>query len=1086
MSQIVTLGITGMTCATCSGAIEKLLNPMDGIREANVSLLMNQAVIQFDPAIIQIEAIIEEIEDIGFDAKKVWSVSCRDTGGTGSESCYSMYSSRSRNSVTPQALQLKKKDIVIWSANILTNDDYENSYFYQILHNELCGIIKIIFTANASDTTHQLSIHFDKTKLLPMSITHKLQSKEINLQMRDIALRQPYPQDTQFVYKNREAFEEKEISELRRITFCISNIDAIDAQGIQEEFGDLIESIHTETRRNGANLWLIIEYYDDEDGVSTSRQIYDYLCNECRFGDRITIIDAMSIERDEFQASQIRIVDKIQRQFYLALLFGGPCFVIAMILPHIAWIHDHILMYHPIEGNHSLDLMGILLFLLSSPVQFWIGHSFYVSAWNALKRCTSNMSTLIVLGTTIAWIYSFLALSISFVMPHRKDLHGASHFFETSATVITIVLFGKWLQSKAKFATTNAIGMLMDMQPPFATLVAVDANGEIIAEETISTELVVVGDIISIKRSCRVPLDGTIVYGSTDIDEANITGESIPRHVDIGDRVISSSINCGSGKLLVRVDAAKSDSILSQIIYLMKNSQTNKPKQQHIADRLSSYFVPVVVIVAVLTFVIWFILCHVTHVNGTADPTFFSILFSMAVMVIACPCALGLAVPTAVMVGTGIATKYGTLIKGGNILEIAHHLDIIVFDKTGTLTFGKPKVVEFTTLNGSSSKHSVEQLLYYIGCAEMNSEHPLANAILIHCKERSQFELIPPIEFEAIPGKGVTANVDGHTICIGNFKWFFGGANNQMKIALPEQVPSVEYIGNTINKRNKLGMVSLLIAVDGVLEAYIDLFDAPRPCAKQVIDLLQQQLNINCVMLTGDNENTARAVANAVGIDEDRVISNILPQHKHQVINEIQLGLINLDNKGELKERSISLMHSRNATIYDQADHADYKLKVGMVGDGINDAAALSQADLGIAIGNGTDIAIEAADVILMNDNLFNIAMLIDLSATIIRRIYLNFGWALGFNCLGIPIAAGALYPFWQIRLPPEIAAIAMAVSSLCVLISSISLKTYASPYHNNKQAMDIQSELADTQCCQFEVEDCSITATTITDINVI
>ncbi|ETO25540.1 copper-transporting ATPase 2 [Reticulomyxa filosa] len=530
-----------------------------------------------------------------------------------------------------------------------------------------------------------------------------------------------------------------------------------------------------------------------------------------------------------------------------------------------------------------------------------------------------------------------------------------------------------------------------------------------------------------------------------------ITGESIPRNVTIGDTVVSSAINCGDSIIYIRCDKLKSEGVLSQMIDLLKWSQLNKPSQQEFADQVSAWFVPVVVLISVCTFILWYSLCLAgvvpPHYYRPNSPVFFSLSFALAVLVIACPCALGLATPTAVMVGIGVASKYGLLVKGGDVLEVAHGLNTMVFDKTGTLTLGVPNVIETETgKKEDKEQQSVmtvgamtkQDMVALAASAEINSEHPLAKAIVQYA--RTQFQLTDlslPHSFVALPGKGVEAQVNGRNVKIGNWAFLFEKTEEDklVEIALPDQFTDASQVADEMKTRALRGHITLLLAIDNVLCGMVCLFDAPRSEAKWVLEKLQQK-NIATKMLTGDGKTTAHAVAKYIGLEnaEDNVISQVLPQEKHAVIECLQKGIA--WTKQTEKERQ---------------GNTKYIKKVAMIGDGVNDAAALAQADLGIAIGKGTDIAIEAAGVILMTDNLEHILTLLDLSKVIIHRIWWNFVWALGFNSLGIPIAAGIFYPVWKVRLAPEFAAIAMACSSLCVLASSLELKRYRSPFDKEK-----------------------------------
>eukprot|EP01083_Nonionella_stella_P189913 703368_1 len=1027
MSTQATLSIGGMTCGTCSNAIEKLLKPLKGIDDASVSLVLNSCITTFDEDIISIEAIMDEIEDIGFDASliSIRKSSLLPQSTTAPKSKYHIRSNPT-----------KKTDMIVWSARIskaIQSDEndvkLDESYLYDILH-PIAGIIEIRYDPMITE----LQITFNKHAILPMSITHLVESHL--LRVDEVQLSPKYEG-----YK-----DDKTCSEMKNISFVARSLNksftTMKAKQLKEAFCGHITWIELDMESH----CLYCEYYNSNEAPHMARDIYKYLKHEMNFHD-IDCVDRVRYEHDLYYIEQQRKVSKLKDAFVMSCFFGIPCLMIALVLPHNTLIHDHLLMHPIIPGNNSVTLMGVAMFFLATPVQFWVGAPFYVSAWRAAKRKTSNMSTLIVLGTSMAWLYSVIALLVAWWTPHdhpSMPLHEGAHFFETSSTVIMIVLLGKWLGAKAKYKTCDAIGMLMDIQSSAAYLIEVDALGRVHSrDEDISTELIVVDDIVRVCSGDRIPLDGSVVYGTSSIDESMITGESIPRNVTIGDAVISSSINCGDHMILVRVDRNKANSVISKVIELMRRSPMTKPKQQEFADTVSSYFVPLVICLSAITFVVWYAACLMGYVpyewyKQDKNAEFFAILFAMAVMVIACPCALGLATPTAVMVGMGVASKYGCVIKGGNVLELAYNVDVLVFDKTGTLTFGKPKVIDLVQF--STANISRQQLLFYLGSAELNSQHPLAKAIVSFAQHELHhtLHLVSPSSCCPIPGKGIRAVVDGHTVAIGNYEWF---CSKWSELRLPQGVTRDD-IESMLFVRNDSGHITLLISIDNDLLSYLCLFDAPRPESKALVHELTNKYNIQCVMLTGDNDATARAIAQQIGINPMNVISQVLPQEKHQVIRDLQCGQCELNMKQSQKGKYVAV------STMEVSD--EYKYRVGMVGDGINDAAALAQADFGIAIGNGTDIAIEAADCILMNDNLWNIATLLDLSKTIMHRIYLNFVFSFGFNVLAIPIAAGVLYPSFRFRLPPECASIAMACSSLCVLISSIALKWYKSPYQKN------------------------------------
>jgi len=725
-----------------------------------------------------------------------------------------------------------------------------------------------------------------------------------------------------------------------------------------------------------------------------------------------------------------------------------------MVLPFFGYFHFYLLEYPFIKSSPNVTLMSILLCLLSMPIQWYVGKDFYKSAFIALKHKTTNMSTLIAVGTTIVWIYAFITLILAFFDVKNDDhlIHQSQSFFQTSSVIITIILFGKWLQAKAKYYTCNVISMLMELQPLKAHQIQLNEYGQIINyidtknDDEISLELLNKDDIIKVFEGESIPLDGTIIYGESTIDESMVTGESLPRHVKIGDKVIGSSINCGNTYIIVRIDKLKSECMISKIINIIKTSQFNKPKQQDLADKVSSYFVPCILAASLFTFIAWYIALayRVIIIHNDANNLFNALEFGVSVIVIACPCAFGLAIPTAVMVGIGIASKYGILIKGGDVLEVAYNIHTIVFDKTGTLTNGKPIVKEFEQISDDNSI-SLVQLILLAGSAELNSQHPLGKAIVKYSKHiinlyndknknKLNESLVTPISFKSIPGKGIQSNIDNKNIKIGNYKWIMDENNTKF----PNSVDK-NYIQSQLSNAEQKGYITLLMCIENELHALISLFDSPKKESKQLINVLHNRpYNINTVMLTGDNKKTALAIAKYLNINEGDVISQCLPQNKHEIIKELQLKKwSNID--------TVPLITNSNE--YNKNQRRNNNNNICMVGDGINDALALKQANLGIGIGTGTDIAIECSDVVLLNNNLFNIITLIDLSRKIINRIYLNFIYAFGFNIIGIPIAAGLFYPAFKIKLKPQYSAIIMALSSLCVVTSSLLLRLYKPPH---------------------------------------
>lgn len=596
-------------------------------------------------------------------------------------------------------------------------------------------------------------------------------------------------------------------------------------------------------------------------------------------------------------------------------------------------------------------------FALATPVQFIIGWQFYTGAYKSLRNGGANMDVLVALGTSAAYFYSLYEAFITIGNPGYEP----HLYFETSAVIITLILFGKYLEARAKSRTTSALSSLLNLQAKEARVLR---NGE---ETMIPVEEVTVGDRLVVKPGEKIPVDGVIVKGRTSIDESMITGESIPIEKDVDATVIGSTIN-KNGVIEMEATKVGKDTALASIVKVVEEAQGSKAPIQRLADVISSYFVPIVVGIAILTFIVWFAFVQ----PGQMEP---AMLASVAVLVIACPCALGLATPTSIMVGTGKAAETGILFKGGEHLERTHELNTIVLDKTGTITKGKPEVTDFT---------GDEETLKLLASAEKGSEHPLAEAIVAYATEKD-IDLVEVDDFSAIPGHGIEAKISGRNILVGNRKLMH---DHQIETGGAEQ----ELIDYEVD-----GKTAMLIAIDGKYKGIVAVADTIKDTAPQAIQELKDQ-GIDVIMLTGDNERTAQAIAKQVGIDE--VIAQVLPEEKADKVKEIQL-------KGK---------------------------KVGMVGDGVNDAPALAVADIGIAIGTGTEVAIEAADVTILGGELLLIPKAIRISRATIKNIRQNLFWAFGYNTAGIPVAAIGL-------LAPWVAGAAMALSSVSVVSNSLRLK---------------------------------------------
>jgi P-type Cu+ transporter len=643
----------------------------------------------------------------------------------------------------------------------------------------------------------------------------------------------------------------------------------------------------------------------------------------------------------------------------LILIIGSLPMMIGLKLPFIpAWLH-----------NPWLQL------ILTTPVQFWCGYRFYIGAWKAFKRHTATMDTLIALGTSAAYFYSLFATLFPKFFLNQGLMPEV--YYETAAVVITLILLGQWFENRARGQTSEAIRKLMGLQARDARVIH---NGQ---EIDIPINQVQIGDTILVRPGEKIPVDGEIISGSSTIDEAMVTGESIPVKKEPGDEVIGATIN-KTGSFKFQATRVGKDTVLAQIVKLVQDAQGSKAPIQRLADRVTGWFVPVVIAIAIVTFVLWFV------IMGNIS---LALVTTVGVLIIACPCALGLATPTSVMVGTGKGAENGILIKGAASLELAHKIQTIVLDKTGTITQGKPTVTNYATVKGIADGAELE-LLRLTAAVESNSEHPLAEAIVRYAQ--SQNIAVPEvIDFKAIAGSGVQGKVSNCLVQIGTQRWM-----SELGIeitALQSQKDSWEAESQTV----------VLIAVDKQLEGIIAIADAIKPTSPAAIKALRK-LGLEVVMLTGDNQKTAEAIAREVGIV--RVEAEVRPNQKVAKVKQLQ-------QEGKI---------------------------VGMVGDGINDAPALAQADVGIAIGTGTDVAIAASDITLISGELQGIVTAIKLSKATISNIRQNLFFAFIYNVLGIPIAAGILFPFFGWLLNPIIAGGAMAFSSVSVVTNALRLRNFA------------------------------------------
>lgn len=665
---------------------------------------------------------------------------------------------------------------------------------------------------------------------------------------------------------------------------------------------------------------------------------------------------------------QDKTYQTILRKFKIAVLFTLPIFLISM---------SEMIPNNPLFRLMPLKYWNWVQFVLSLPVVFYAAWMFFERAWRSIVTWKLNMFTLIGIGAGVSWVFSVIALLMPGIFPDEfKTHHGTVYvYFEAAAVILTLVLLGQLLEARAHGKTNSAIRELLKLAPNKATIIK---DGK---EENVDIDSIHAGDLLRVKPGEKIPVDGSIKEGETVIDESMISGEPVPVEKKAGDKVKAGTIN-GNKTFVMLAEKVGADTVLAQIIDMVNNASRSKAPIQKMADKISGYFVPIVVLIAVATFIVW-------AVWGPQPSYVYGFVNAVAVLIIACPCALGLATPMSVMVGVGKGAQSGVLIKNAEALEKMNTIDVVVIDKTGTVTEGKPSVEK---INGIKNGLSENNLLTIIVALNSNSEHPLAQAILNYGKEKN----IPVQQvsgFEAVTGKGVTGTVNNQQAALGNKK-LMEQVGATIAPELEQEAGAAQQQGKTVS----------YISVGKEAVGFVMISDKIKSTATEAVQRLHDE-GLKVIMFTGDNEDTAKAVSEAINLDGFK--AQLLPENKLQEVKKLQ----------------------------------DEGRKVAMAGDGINDAPALSQADIGIAMGTGTDVAIESADITLVEGDIIGIAKARSLSDKVMGNIKQNLLFALGYNVLGIPIAAGVLYPFFGLLLSPMIAALAMSFSSVSVIINSLRLK---------------------------------------------
>ncbi|XP_065484368.1 copper-transporting ATPase 2 isoform X2 [Caloenas nicobarica] len=993
--------IDGMTCGSCVQSIEGTMSQRQGVQRIAVSLSDGTGTIHYDPAVTNGEELRAAIEDMGFDASVLTEPPPQGCASDALPDSPHLDGPNQLSGMTTEKcfLQITGMTCASCVSTIERNLQKED------------GIVSVLVALMAG----KAEIKYKPEFIQPLEIAQLIQ----NLGFEATVIED-------------HAETEGNVELLITGMTCASCVHNIESE-LMRTSGIFYASVALATCK--AHIQFDPEIIGPRDIIKIIEEIGFHASVARR------VPNAHNLDHK-------KEIQQWRKSFLCSLLFGIPVLIlmIYMLIPVGEHHGSMVLEQNIIPG---LSILNLLFFVLCTFVQFLGGWYFYVQAYKSLKHKMANMDVLIVLATTIAYVYSCVILMVAIIEKAEKS---PVTFFDTPPMLFVFIALGRWLEHIAKSKTSEALAKLISLQATEATVVTLGPDHSIVREEQIAVELVQRGDIVKVVPGGKFPVDGKVIEGSSMADESLITGEAMPVTKKPGSTVIAGSINA-HGSVLVNATHVGNDTTLAQIVKLVEEAQMSKAPIQQLADKFSGYFVPFIIIISTVTLIVWITIGFINfdviqkyfpnqnkHVSKAELILRFAFQTSITVLSIACPCSLGLATPTAVMVGTGVAAQNGILIKGGKPLEMAHKIKTVMFDKTGTITCGVPKVMRVLLL-GDTAVLSLKKVLAVVGTAEASSEHPLGVAVTKYCKEELGTQSLGfCTDFQAVPGCGISCKVGGVEAALGTAKEGVdnldanrnGGSSvplgDNALITLSESNASHTYsvlIGNREwMRRNGLhiandvndamtdhetkGQTAILVAIDGVLCAMIAIADTVKQEAALAVHTLKD-MGIDVVLITGDNRKTAKAIATQVGIK--KVFAEVLPSHKVAKVQELQNG----------------------------------RRKVAMVGDGVNDSPALARADVGIAIGTGTDVAIEAADVVLIRNDLLDVVASIHLSKRTVRRIRINLILALIYNLLGIPIAAGVFMPVGLV-LQPWMGSAAMAASSVSVVLSSLQLKCYKKP----------------------------------------
>ncbi|KAK4042228.1 E1-E2 ATPase-domain-containing protein [Parachaetomium inaequale] len=1004
--MVTTVGIKGMTCGACTSAVEGGFKDVSGVKHFSISLLSERAVIEHDPALLTAEAICEIIEDRGFDAELI------ESNEKGPEAKAAPEGTRTASTATTT---VAIEGMTCGACTSAVEEGFKN----------LAGLLRF----NISLLAERAVITHDPAKLAADKITEIIEDRGF---------------DAKILSTTFDSLDQASGTSTAQFKIY-GTLDAAAAKSLEERLTAL-------PGVNSARL-----------ALSTSRLTVTHLPNVTGLRAIVEAVEssgynALVADNDDNSAqleslAKTREINEWRRAFQISASFAVPVLIISMVIPMCAPALD----FGSIRLYPGLYLGDIICLVLTIPVQFGIGKRFYVSGWKSLKHGSPTMDVLVVLGTSCAFFFSIMAMLVSVLFPpHTRP----STIFDTSTMLISFITLGRFLENRAKGQTSKALSRLMSLAPSMATIYADPIAAEKAAEEwnsevksedpkqpldgnaaeekVIPTELIQVGDIVVLRPGDKIPADGVLVRGETYVDESMVTGEAMPVQKTKGSFLIGGTVN-GHGRVDFRVTRAGRDTQLSQIVKLVQDAQTNRAPIQRLADIIAGYFVPMILFLGLMTFLVWMVLSHVlAHPpkifleDASGGKIMVCVKLCISVIVFACPCALGLATPTAVMVGTGVGAENGILVKGGAALETTTKITQVVLDKTGTITYGKMSVAKANIVSPWVDTDWRKRVWWTIvGLAEMGSEHPIGKAVL--GAARTELGLGPDAtiegsvgDFSAAVGKGISAYVEPATanerarykVLIGNVLFL-----QQNDVTVPRTaIEASEQVNASRSTKSNAGTTNIVIAIDGAFAGHLCLSDTIKDGAAAAIAVLHR-MGVRTAMMTGDQRGTALAVASVVGIDADDVYAGVSPDQKQAIIRQLQ-------EAGGV---------------------------VAMVGDGINDSPALATADVGIAMSSGTDVAMEAADVVLMKPNdLMDIPAALSLARTIFRRIKMNLLWACLYNAVGLPFAMGLFLPL-GFHMHPMMAGAAMAASSVSVVASSLFLKLWKRPRWMDEVEADLK-----------------------------